>query len=54
MNFIQQIAAFTIIAFLQASIKNPASIAKEVAIITAIRDYSNQALATLPPTTPQA
>ena len=46
MNWWQQLAASTIIAFLQNTIKNPRSTAKEFAIIRQIRDLCIQVVGT--------
>lgn len=45
MSFLQRFYASMILAMLQASIKNPKSLAKEAGIITQIRDAADQVLA---------
>ena len=44
MNFMQRMAVNMVLAMLQASVKNPKSLAKESAVITQIRDYCDQIL----------
>lgn len=45
MNVLQRYACSMILAMLQASVKNPKSLAKETSVLTQIRDQINDILA---------